>query len=47
MLDELEQIAAGIERHRLVIDDSTNAAAFLQRVGFQREGAHWVRDVRQ
>lgn len=47
MLDELEQIAARIERHRLVIDDGSDAAEFLQRVGFQREGVRWVRDVRQ
>jgi len=46
MLDELEQIAAKIERQRLVIDDGSDAAEFLQRVGFQREGARWVRDVR-
>lgn len=46
MLDELEQIAAKIERQRLVIDDANEAAEFLQRVGFQREGGRWVRDVR-
>lgn len=47
MLDELEQIAGKIERRRLVVDDADEAAEFLQRVGFQREGARWVRDVRQ
>ncbi len=46
MLDELEQIAAKIERRRLVVDDSSDAAEFLERVGFQREGAKWVRNVR-
>ena len=46
MLDELEQMAAKIERRRLVVDAKPDAAEFLQRVGFQREGARWVRDVR-
>jgi hypothetical protein len=30
-----------------VIEDGSDAAEFLRRVGFQREGARWVRDVRQ
>lgn len=47
MLDELEQIAAKIERHQLVIADNIDSAEFLQRVGFQREGPRWVRTVRQ
>jgi ribosomal protein S18 acetylase RimI-like enzyme len=47
MLDELEQIAARIERHQLVVDGGNNAAEFLQRVGFEREGARWVRNVRR
>ena len=47
MLDELEQIAAKIERERLVIDGGSEAAGFLERVGFRREGAQWIRNVRQ
>ena len=47
MLDELEQVAAKIERRRLVIDDGSDAAGFLERVGFRREGAQWIRNVRQ
>jgi ribosomal protein S18 acetylase RimI-like enzyme len=47
MLDELEQIAAKIERRLLVIEGSSDAAGFLERVGFRREGAQWIRNVRQ
>ena len=46
MLDELEQIAAKMDRRRLVVDAEGDAAEFLQRVGFEREGARWVRDVK-
>jgi ribosomal protein S18 acetylase RimI-like enzyme len=48
MLDELEQIAIRIERQRLIVEDSVkDAAGFLERIGFRREGAQWIRNIPQ
>lgn len=46
MLDEVEQIAAKIDRGRLVVNDTAGATKFFSRVGFEREGARWIRQVR-
>ncbi|HEY3055903.1 MAG TPA: GNAT family N-acetyltransferase [Thermoanaerobaculia bacterium] len=45
MLDEVEQIAAKIDRSQLVTD-AAGAHEFFRRVGFEREGARWIRQVR-
>ena len=52
MLAELEQIARKIERQRLVVPETQRgtqdgAAEFLRRVGFEREGSRWIREVRK
>ena len=46
MLDEVEQIAAKMERNRLVVGEAAGAHEFFRRVGFEREGARWIRQVR-
>jgi N-acetylglutamate synthase-like GNAT family acetyltransferase len=46
MLDEVEQIAVKIDRERLVVNDAADADGFFSRVGFEREGARWIRQVR-
>jgi GNAT superfamily N-acetyltransferase len=48
MLDEVEQIAAKIDRPWVVVEDRPLPAAheFFRRVGFEREGARWIRQVR-
>ena len=46
MLDELEQFAFRMERPRLVVDQTSEAQEFLRRVGFEWEGARWIRNVR-
>lgn len=46
MLDELEQFASRMERPRLVVDQTSEAQEFLRRVGFEWEGARWIRNVR-
>lgn len=50
MLAELEQIARKIERPRLVVPATrgathSGAAEFLRRVGFEREGSRWIREI--
>ncbi|MEO6486720.1 MAG: GNAT family N-acetyltransferase [Thermoanaerobaculia bacterium] len=47
MLDEAEQLAARLDRQRLVIERDNGSAEFLQRVGFEREGPRWIRKVRK
>ena len=48
MLSELEEIAAKMDRRRLIVAASENDhAGFLRRVGFEREGSTWVREVTQ
>ena len=46
MLDEVEQIAAKMDRPRLITVDAAGAHEFFRRVGFEREGARWIRQVR-
>jgi GNAT superfamily N-acetyltransferase len=48
MLDEVEQIAAKIDRPWVVVEDRPLPALheFFRRVGFEREGARWIRQVR-
>jgi GNAT superfamily N-acetyltransferase len=46
MLDEIEQLAEKMDRARLVVNDAADAHEFFARVGFEREGARWIREVR-
>jgi GNAT superfamily N-acetyltransferase len=46
MLDEVEQIAAKMDRPLLITVDAVEAHEFFRRVGFEREGARWIRQVR-
>ena len=46
MLGEVESIAAKMDRRRLVVNDAAGADEFFRRVGFEREGARWIREVR-
>lgn len=46
MLDEVEQIAAKIDRRRLIATEQAGANEFFSHVGFQREGERWIRQVR-
>ena len=43
MMREVEQLAAKLERHRIVVDDAGDAQEFFRRVGFEHEGDQWVR----
>lgn len=45
MLREVEQLAKKMEYRTLVVDDPHGAEEFLQRVGFEREGDRWVRNI--
>ena len=47
MMREVEQLAAKMERTRIVVDDARDAGEFFRRTGFQREGERWVRVVPQ
>lgn len=46
MIDEVAQIAAKMDRRRIVVNDAADAHEFFSRVGFEREGARWIRQVR-
>ena len=46
MLDEVERLAAKLDRHRLIVSEPSGAHEFFQRTGFEREGARWIRYVR-
>ncbi|HEU4521488.1 MAG TPA: GNAT family N-acetyltransferase [Thermoanaerobaculia bacterium] len=47
MVSELEQIASKMDRPRLIVAAATDGhAEFLKRIGFEREGSRWVRDIR-
>jgi ribosomal protein S18 acetylase RimI-like enzyme len=43
MMREVEQLAKKMDRRRVVIDDARDAQEFFRRVGFESEGARWVR----
>jgi len=45
MMREVEQLAANLERRRIVVENAGNAGEFFRRVGFQSEGERWVRVV--
>ena len=45
MMREVEQLAVKMDRRRIVVEDAGDAQEFFRRVGFQSEGARWVRVV--
>jgi abortive infection bacteriophage resistance protein len=45
MLREVEQLAAKMDRRRIVVEDARDAHEFFRRVGFQSEGERWVRVI--
>jgi ribosomal protein S18 acetylase RimI-like enzyme len=45
MMREVEQLAAKMDRRRIVVEHAGDAQEFFRRVGFQSEGERWVRVV--
>ena len=45
MMREVEQLAAKLDRRRIVVEDAGDAQEFFRRVGFENEGERWVRVV--
>jgi ribosomal protein S18 acetylase RimI-like enzyme len=45
MMREVEQLAAKMDRRRIVVEHAGDAQEFFRRVGFECEGARWVRVV--
>jgi ribosomal protein S18 acetylase RimI-like enzyme len=47
MLREVEQLAAKLDRRRVVVEDARGAQEFFRRTGFEREGEgkRWIRCV--
>ena len=45
MMNEVEQLAAKMDRRRVVVEDPRDAHGFFRQVGFRVEGERWVRDV--
>ncbi|MEA2462760.1 MAG: Acetyltransferase domain [Acidobacteriota bacterium] len=43
MMREVEQLAAKMDRRRIIVDDARDAHEFFRRVGFESEGERWVR----
>lgn len=47
MMREVEQLAAKMDRRRVIVEDARDAGEFFRHVGFRYEGERWVRDVSQ
>lgn len=45
MMREVEELAAKMDRRRVVVEDARGADEFFRHVGFRSEGERWVRDV--
>ena len=45
MMREVEQLAAKLDRRRIVVENARDAQEFFRRVGFTNEGERWVRVV--
>jgi GNAT superfamily N-acetyltransferase len=45
MMREVEQLAAKMDRNRIIVDDARDAHEFFRRAGFVSEGERWVRVV--
>src|SRR5688500_12334740 len=42
MMREIEQLAAKMDRSRVVVEDARDAQEFFRHVGFRHEGERWV-----
>ena len=47
MMREVEQLAAKMDRTRVIVEDARGAGEFFRHVGFRNEGERWVRVVSQ
>ena len=45
MMNEVEVLAAKMDRKQLMVEDPRDAQEFFRHVGFRSEGERWVRDV--
>ena len=45
MMREVEELAAKMDRNRVIVEDARGADEFFRHVGFRSEGERWVRDV--
>lgn len=45
MMREVELLAGKMDRRRMVVEDARGAQEFFRRVGFESEGAKWVRTL--
>ncbi len=45
MMREVEQLAAKLDRRRVVVEDARDAQEFFRRTGFEREGERWIKVV--
>lgn len=45
MMREVEQLAAKLDRRRIIVENAGDAEEFFRRVGFENEGDRWVRVV--
>lgn len=45
MMREVEQLAAKMDRRRVIVEEARDAQEFFRHVGFESEGERWVRDV--
>ncbi|HKR66673.1 MAG TPA: GNAT family N-acetyltransferase [Thermoanaerobaculia bacterium] len=45
MMREVEQLAAKMDRRRVIVEDARDAQEFFRRTGFEREGERWIRVV--
>lgn len=45
MMREVEQLAAKLDRRRVIVEQARGAGEFFRHVGFRSEGERWVKDV--
>lgn len=45
MMSEVAELAAKMDRGRVVVEDPRDAQEFFRHTGFRSEGKRWVRDV--
>jgi GNAT superfamily N-acetyltransferase len=45
MINEVAQLAAKMDRRRVIVEDARGADEFFRHVGFESEGERWVRAV--
>jgi ribosomal protein S18 acetylase RimI-like enzyme len=47
MVREVEDLAAKMDRRRVIVENAQGAEEFFRRIGFRSEGERWVRDLGQ